>query len=383
MRRASGAKRWCLGAAAAGLGASAAALAFGRAERFWLSWVFWFLYAATVGLGALALVAIEHVANARWSVPLRRAAERIGGLVVFAAPLALVSLFSLPVLYEWARPEAVAENPLLAKKSAWLNVPFFSTRAVACAALWIFSHRALVGGSILQDRTKDPALTVRARRFAPAFLAILAATLTILAFDWVSSLEPEWYSDVFGVYLFAGSFLAGLAATALAVLWLRSRGRLPGVRFDHLYNLGGFLFAFTVFWSYIAFAQYMLIWYANIPEEVFWYAERVGGSWRPVALALALVHFAIPFFALVTRDAKGDPRRLGWVAALVLAAHALDLYWLLFPSLGVGPVFGWEEASVALFFLGAGFGWVSREMRRGEDMPVGDPFLAEGLEFRL
>lgn len=380
MRRAIGARAIFLGAAAAGLLAS---FAFGRAERFWLNWIFWFLYAATVGLGALTLVALEHVANARWSVPLRRVAERVGGLAVFAAPLAALGLFSLPVLYEWARPEAVAEHPAIAKKAAWLNVPFFSVRAIACAALWIVSHRVLVGGSLLQDRTRDPALTVRARRFAPAFLAILAATITVLAFDWISSLEPEWYSDVFGVYLFAGSFLAGLAAVALAVLWLRSRGRLPGVRRDHLYNLGGFLFAFTVFWSYIAFAQYMLIWYGNIPEEVVWYEERIAGAWRPVALALALVHFAIPFFALITRDAKGDPRRLGRVAALVLVAHALDLYWLLFPALGEGPAFGWEEAAAAAFFLAAGFAWISREMRRGEDMPVGDPFLEEGLEFRL
>jgi hypothetical protein len=155
------------------------------------------------------------------------------------------------------------------------------------------------------------------------------------------------------------------------------------VRFDHLYNLGGFLFAFTVFWSYIGFAQYMLIWYANVPEEVVWYQHRIDGSWRFLVLALAVLHFCIPFFALVPRDAKGDPRRLRWVAMTVLLAHALDLYWMVFPVLGTSPVFGIWEVSFGLFFVSASLLWIRRSMARGADMPVGDPFLKEGLEFRL
>jgi hypothetical protein len=379
----SGGSKVPLGAAAIGLAGSTAAFFALGPERFWINWIFWFIFLLTVGLGALFVVAVEHLVNARWSVPIRRASERVAGLILLAAPLGLVALFSLPSLYEWTRPEVVAARPMLAGKSGWLNIPFFSIRTVVCVVLWIVSYRILVGGSFRQDETRDPAQTVRARRFAPIFMIIFALTITLVAFDWVSSLEPEWYSDIFGVYIFGGSFLAGLAATTLVVLHLEARGRLRGVRFDHRYNLGGFLFAFTVFWSYIAFAQYMLMWYANLPEEVFWYKDRIDGAWLPVTLALALVHFVIPFFALSTRDSKGDPRRLRWVAILVLAAHALDLYWLLFPFLGKTPVLGWGEVAFALLFLGAGLAWVGVQMRRGADMPVGDPFLAEGLEFRL
>jgi hypothetical protein len=214
-------------------------------------------------------------------------------------------------------------------------------------------------------------------------MAIFALSITLVAFDWISSLEPEWYSDIFGIYIFAGAFLGGLAATSIAVVHLMDRGRLPGVRPDHLYNLGGFIFAFTVFWSYIGFAQYMLMWYANMPEEIFWYQQRIEGPWLGMVGLLALVHFVVPFFALIPRDTKGHPRRLRRAAVVILIAHFLDLYWLVFPVVGDSPVFWWPEASFALLFLGVTLLWVRKSMTRGEDMPVGDPFLKEGLEFRL
>jgi hypothetical protein len=274
-------------------------------------------------------------------------------------------------------------SEIVVRKAVWLNPTFFIIRVVACLILWFISYRVLVGGSLRQDHTKDWRITKRARRFAPAFMAILAFTITIVGFDWISSLEPEWYSDMFGVYVFAGTFLTGLAATSLVVIYMKSRGRLPGIRFDHLYSLGAFIFAFTVFWSYIAFSQYMLIWYANLPEEVTFYKHRIEGAWKPVALALAIFHFLVPFFAVITRDVKGNPRRLLWVSILVLAAQALDLYWMVFPHLGDAPILGWTELAFGIFFLALGMWWVRWAMGFGADMPIGDPFLKEGLEFRL
>ena len=367
----------------AAVGAVGVASSFvAQPERFWANWLLWFVFVLTIGLGSLFIVALGHLVGARWSVPIRRAPERLAGLVVFAAPMALVALSSLPVLYPWARPEA-ALHPAIAGKAPWLNVPFFAGRALACFALWILAYRILTGGSVRQDQTKDPAFSVSAKRFAPVFMVIFALSITLVAFDWISSLEPEWYSDIFGVYIFAGTFLAGLAASSLALLYLMDRGRLPGVRADHLYNLGGFMFAFTVFWSYIGFAQYMLMWYADMPEEIFWYKQRIEGPWLNVILLVAVVHFLVPFFALVARDRKGDPRRLRWVAMLVLAAHFLDLYWLILPVVGTSPPLSWPEVSFALCFIGLVLLWVRRSMTIGADMPIGDPLLNEGLEFRL
>jgi hypothetical protein len=355
---------------------------FSSPERFWLNWIVWSLFLLTTGLGCLFIVALEHVVGARWSIPLRRIPERLSGLTLMMIPAVLIALASLNYLYPWTDPE-VLENPIVGGKEVWLNVPFFIARVVACIALWALSYLIFVRGSIRQDRHGDPRFNLRVRRFAPLFMFMFAITLTVVAFDWISSLEPIWYSDIFGVYLFTGSFLAGLAATTLAVLYLKTRGRLPAVRADHIYNLGGFLFAFIVFWSYIGFAQYMLMWYANIPEEVFWYQARLSGGWGLLLIALAFFHFIVPFFVLMARNAKSDPRFLSIAALLVLSSHLLDLYWMIFPTLEGPYVIGWQELSFALLFIAVALLWIKRSMKHGEDMPVGDPMLREGLEFRL
>ena len=369
------------GAAAGLVGVLATGFAAGW-ERFWANWILWFLFLLTIGLGCLFLVALEHVVGAKWSVPLRRVPERLSSLALLMGPALLLALVSLPVLYPWTRP-AAHDNPILAGKAVWLNVPFFVARVAACIGLWWLSYSILVGGSVRQDRDKDLRFSVRARRFAPVFMVVFGITITIVAFDWIASLEPEWYSDVFGVYIFAGTFLAGLAATTLAVLYLLARGKLTGVQPDHVYSLAGFLFAFTVFWAYIGFAQYLLMWYANMPEEVFWYKERLQGLWGALLLLLAVFHFLVPFVVLIPRAAKTEPKRLAWIAVVMLVAHWLDLYWMVFPVLGKGPIFSWPELSFAMFFISASLLWCLRLMARGATMPVGDPFLREALEFRL
>jgi len=356
--------------------------ALAGAERFWANWILWFLFFFTMALGCLFIVAIEHLVAARWSVPIRRLPERLATLLLPVVPVALIALGAVPVLFPGAKPEAL-QNKLLAGKALWLGLPFFSLRTLICLGLCLLGLAVLVRGSLRQDKTKDPLFNVKARKFAPAFMAIFALVITVAAFDWISGLTPEWYSDIFGVYLFAGGFLAALAGTVLALGRLQAQGRLQAVRRDHRYNLGAFLFAFTVFWSYIGFAQYMLMWYANLPDEVVWYQVRLQGGWHAVTIALAVLHFVVPFFALVTRDAKGDPRRLAWVAILMLASHALDLYWLVFPVLGKGVLFSWPELSFILFFICGALLWVRQALNWGEDMPVGDPFLQKGLEFHL
>lgn len=368
--------------AALGLAGVLTAFFLCSGERFWINWILWFLFLMTIGLGALFIVALEHLVGARWSIPLRRIPERVSSLILLMAPVALLALLSLDAVYPWANPQNL-KDPLIAGKTPWLQAQFFSWRVVACLCLWVLAYGMFVWGSLRQDRNRDPRFTLRARRLAPLFMIAFGITITVVAFDWIMSLEPAWYSDIFGVYIFAGTFLAGLAATVFAVLYLQKIGRLPDIGPDHLYNLGGFLFAFTVFWSYIGFAQYMLMWYANMPEEVFWYQERLQGGWGGLLLVLAIVHFLIPFFVLIPREAKSNPRILSRIAVLMLLAHWLDLYWMLFPSVEPGLIFSWPELSFALLFLGGGLLWMRQALGWGEDMPIGDPRLQEGLEFRL
>jgi hypothetical protein len=351
-------------------------------ERFWINWIFWFVLVFTVGIGSLFIVALQHLVSARWSIPIRRVPERLATLLLPVTPVALIGLAAVPVLFPGARPEAI-HNKILAGKAFWLSLPFFSVRTVLILCLSLMALAILVRGSMRQDKSRDPQFSVRAKRFAPLFMVLFAFIVTLVAFDWIAGMVPEWYSDIFGVYLFVGSFLSALASTTLAVIYLKSQSRLTDVRRDHLYSLGTFTFAFTVFWSYIAFAQYMLMWYANLPDEVNWYRDRLHGGWHVVTVSLAIAHFIIPFFALSTRDAKSNPKRLLKVGLAMLGAHMLDMYWLIFPVLGIGPVFSWPEVSFALMFLGGCFLWIRKALTWGEDMPIGDPFLREGLEFHL
>ena len=351
-------------------------------ERFWVNWLVWTLFLLTLGLGNLFLVALERLVGAHWSVPMRRVPERIASLIPLGIVLLLIALLGVPSIFPWTFP-AAEHNPILVAKAAWLNFPFFAIRLVVCAAVWMLFYFFYVRGSSRQDQSKDPAFTVRARRLAPAFMVVFFFTVTILAFDWISGLEPEWYSDMFGVYLFAGSFISAIAAMIVGVLSLMRRGRLPGVQTKHVFNLGTLGLAFTVFFAYIGFAQYMLIWYANLPEEVVWFKHRTEGAWQPVALLLPLLHFFIPFFLLIGSVGKKHAATLRVAALAILLGHFVDLYWLIFPVLGPVPLFGWPELAMACLFLGLGFLQIGRAMGRGADMPVGDPLLSRGLEWQL
>ena len=377
---------WVPVAGAVGLLGLLATLAVQRdLPRFFANWVMWLVILLSMGLGALFTVALEHVVAARWSVPLRRVPERLSSILGLVVPVALIGLLSLvmqPSLYPWAAPEA-RSDAILAGKAVWLNPGFFSLRVLLCFVLWGIFYLALVKGSIRQDEGRNAGFAAHARRNSVLFLLVYAPTITLVAFDWVMSLEPKWHSTIFGVYLFSGSLLSGLAAITLGVLHLKRAGRLPGVGPDHLYNLGGLMFAFTCFWTFIAISQFLLMWYANLPEEVIWFVHRSQHGWWAVALLLALAHFIVPFFALLSRDAKSDEARLSWVSMWILGAHALDIYFLVMPSLGRGILVGAMEIFAALFFIAAATGWAARSMRLGADMPTGDPNLSAGLEFHL
>ncbi len=365
-----------------GGGGVVAAYFVAGAHRFWANWILWFTFMVCLALGSLFLIALQHMTGARWSIPVRRAPERIAMLTPWLVPVAIVALFSMPVVFSWTQPNAASITPIVLKEH-WLNYPFFIIRLAVCLGVWVLSYVILVRGSVRQDVTKDPSITVRLHRYSPVFMVLLAITITSFAFDWVSSLEATWYSDIFGVYLFAGAVTTSLAAASLAVIWMQRRGRLPGVTEDHLYNLGGLLFGFTIFWAYIAFSQYLLQWYANIPEEVFWFHQRTFGSMEPVFVLLGLGHFFVPLLALMSREDKKKWKRLRWVSVWVIFMEFVDMFWLISPILGRGLHLGWPELAFALFFVSGALLIVGHAMTVGDDMPVGDPFLNEGLGFHL
>jgi hypothetical protein len=341
------------------------------------------LFLASIGSGSLFLIALEYVGGAVWSVPIRRVTEFIAGIIPVIPIVAVPLLANLHEVFHWTHPEAVLADHVLAGKSPYLNVPFFIFRFLLIFALWSLFYLLFFRNSTRQDITRSQRLTRRNIRLGAIFLPVFAVTITITAVDWGMSLEPHWYSTIFGVYYFSGTVLAAIAATTLIVVLFQGSGFFPLLARDHLYSLGALLFVFINFWAYIAFSQFLLIWYANLPEETYWFMARWKGGWEYFSVFLILIHFVVPYFALLAQDAKMNPKRLKIMSVWILVAHFCDLYWLVIPSYSESFFFGWMEIGYPFLAVGIVLVVLMVMVRRYNLIPIGDPKLERGLSFRL
>ncbi len=342
-----------------------------------------FLFLTSVGAGALFLIALEYIAGAVWSVPMRRVNEFLASLIPFAALMALPLFFHLHDLFPWVNTETVAHDTLLKVKEPYLNVNFFTVRFVVIFGSWTLFFYLFTRNSLKQDTDKDQKRTKFNIGLAAAFIPTFAIGLTSIAIDWAMSLEPHWYSTIYGVYYFSGTVLAGVSAATYIIVKLHVHGYFPQLRRDHFYSLGTLMFVFVNFWAYIAFSQFLLIWYANLPEETYWFIARWKNGWEYISILLIVVHFAVPYFMLLSQDSKMDLKRLKFISIWLLFAHLLDLYWLVMPSFSASPVLTWMEISFPILIIGLVcivFVW---KMKRQNLIPIGDPKLGRGLEFRL
>jgi hypothetical protein len=317
----------------------------------------------------------------------RRLAEGIAANAALMAVLGLllvglVTAGGVP-LFAWMDPQYVAHEPVVAKKAPYLNPGFFAARALVCFAVWTFLGVWFLRQSLRQDESGDPALTTRMQKVAAPGMILFAITLTVGAVDFLMSLEPAWFSTIFGVYYFSGSALASFAALILFGWLLQRSGRLASVlTVEHYHDLGKLMFAFTVFWTYIAFSQYMLYWYANIPEETLWFEERQTGGWAPFSVFLLAGRFLAPFLALISRVPKRRKPLLALTAVWVLFMHWMDMYYLAMPHASPGRV-PWNLLDVTAF-LGVGGLFVATLARQLGDrslIPRRDPRLVESLAF--
>ncbi len=350
-----------------------------------------FSFVWTVCLGSLLLVALHHLTSAVWSVVLRRVME------LFASRIGLVAILFLPLLiiayvghetgmFPWLTPEVAADH-IVHGKAPYLNLPFFTLRAVLFFAIWFLFGKFFVGRSIKQDNTTgDERSTLLMRKLSAPFVILFAFTITFAGIDWLMSQSPLWYSTMFGVYIFSGMIVSALAAITLSAYKMIDSGRLgQGIINDnHIYNLGTLMFAFTVFWGYIAFSQYFLIWYANMPEESFYMVQRVEGGWLNVTVLLALVRFVIPFMLLLSRRAKTLRSRLIAMSIVILFGQLLDLYWLIMPQIHESePTVGWQEIGPVLFCSGVFLLTIGSFLGKHKAIAVGDPLLEKSIWFQL
>ena len=372
------------GAILLALGVVAVVLAFGlQPVRASFGAVILYLMMVSIAVGSLFLVALEYISGATWSVPMRRANEFLAGLTPFLVLLVIPLLLHIHDLFHWSHRSALQADELLRSKAPYLNVTFFVIRTVGVLAIWSLFAALFVRNSTTQDVSRDPRLTKRNIALSAGFMPVFAFTITVTALDWGMSLEPHWFSTIYGIYFFSGTVIAALAAGTLVVLSLQRSGAFPELRPDHYYSLGALLFGFVNFWAYIAFSQFMLIWYANLPEETGWFMARWTNGWQYVSVLLIVVHFLVPYFGLLSQESKMNPARLRFMAIWLLAAHALDLYWLVMPTYAPGITAGWVELGFPLVGVGMVLLLLSWKSKRYNVVPVGDPKLQRGLDFRL
>jgi len=284
-------------------------------------------------VGCLAFLMLHHLVGGRWGFMIQRVLEAAIQTLPLMALLFIPLFFGLPDLYPWARTEMVAADPLLQQKAAYLNIPFFVGRTVAYFAVWIVLGRLLVTWSLQQDRSADDTLTLRLQRLSGPGLVLFGLTVSFAAIDWIMSLEPKWYSTIFGMIFMVSFGLAALALAILATRFLASEKPLAQVVSpDRWHDLGNLLLALVMFWAYLNFSQFLLIWSANLAEEIPWYLHRIGGGWEWVAIALILFQFALPFVLLLSRNTKRKSQTLAVVAGAILLMHWLDTLWMVSPS---------------------------------------------------
>ncbi len=367
---------------AAGVGIVACAIGF-FVDRpvFFRAYLIAWLLVTGVALGCMAIAMLHHLSRGGWGLMIRRTLEAATRTLPIVFVLALPLVFGMRDLYSWARPEVVAADPILQAKHPYLNVPFFWIRLTAFFLIWGFFAFRLNRASLAQDRGADPALTRRMQMISAPGLVIYCALATFAAVDWLMSLQPHWFSTMYGVYFFGSQGLAGMAFVITFAAYLAQRRPMDQVLTRHFFHdYGKLLLTFVMLWAYFSFSQFLIIWAGNEPEEIVWFVRRLSHGWGVIAIGLVVLHFALPFALLLSRDLKRNPRLLGGVALGMLAMRWIDLYWQVEPAFHQGTFyFHWLHLAALLAVGGLWLAAFLAELKKRPLLPINDPYLPEAL----
>lgn len=338
-----------------------------------------------ISLGALAFYAIQRAAQAGWSPLLFRIMEGItsylvpGGIIVFV--ILVLSVLHMNHLFVWMDAEVVAHDALLQGKAGYLNPTFFLIRAVIFLGGWIAYREYSRKLSLAQDEATDDRNFKMNFRISAAFLVFYLISESIMSWDWIMSVDPHWFSTLFGWYIFASMFVSGITVIAMVTIYMKSKGYLPEVNDSHIHDLAKFMFGISIFWTYLWFSQFMLIWYSNIPEEVTYYVTRIADYKLPF-FGMVVMNFVFPLLLLMNSDFK----RINWFVVLagivILAGHYLDIFNAIMPAtVGDQWYIGLTEISAILFFAGLFIFWVFRAIASAPLLPKRNPFIEESKHF--
>ncbi|TGK10197.1 hypothetical protein EHO60_10140 [Leptospira fletcheri] len=354
----------------------------GHSNPAWSAYLVGTFFILGISISGIFFTALGHITGAHWPVTLRRITEGYGTFLPVVGVLFLILIAGAHDLYEWTHEEAVAHDHLLQHKKPLLNIGLFSGILVFLATAWSTFGYLFYKRSVTQDKDKDVKHTKFNARLSGGFLVFFALSFSLVSFEVIMSLTPHWFSTMFGVYCFAAAYQAGLSSFVVAAYFLKKKGFLGNlVNENHIHDLGKFMLGFTVFWAYVGFSQFMLIWYANIPEETFFFEQRLTGGWEYLTLAIPAIKFAVPFFLLLNRPNKRDIDFLVKVALWILFTQATEIFWLVYPANFVDFSLGGYIVSLGTVIGMVGlFGLVLlKRLEKAPLIPVGDPRLEECL----
>jgi hypothetical protein len=352
-------------------------------DQFVHSWLIGFLFCLGLTLGSLALLMLQHLSGGQWGLVSRRIFEAATRTLPIVALFFIPVLLRLPVIFEWARPEAV-NNAVIQAKAGYLNQGFFIVRAVFYFAFWMLLMVLLNRWSAEQDRGEatTPADSVRFRAVSGPGLLFLVLTVTFASVDWIMSLDPEWFSTIFGLLTIAGWGLTSFALTIVVLAMIQGSGGTTEIlKPRHFHDLGKLMLAFVMLWAYLSFSQFLIIWSGNLPEEIPWYVKRTTGSWGYIAIALVVGHFMLPFLLLLSQDLKKRGKLLSRVAVFIIGMRLVDLIWLVEPEFRPGTSFPihWLDITVPIGLLGIWLFLFTRNLRSRALLPVNDPYFKEAF----
>lgn len=357
-------------------------------KAFFHSYLANFMYCLSFCLGALFFVMVQHLTRASWSASIRRLAELLAITIpwwalLFLPILAMVLFTPSGALYAWNKGAGAGLGDIVESKLVYLNPSFFAIRTIVYFAIFTLAARVYFKLSRQQDETGDTEISLKLQRWAGPFIMIFALAVNFAAFDWMMSTDAAWFSTIYGVYLFGASMLSFFSVMIITCFLLQRNGRIEKlVTVEHFHDMAKFQFGFIVFWAYIAFSQFLLYWYANIPEETLWYKERMAHGWEYVGLLLIVFHFVVPFFGTLSRHVRRNKTAMACWAGLILVMHWLDLMFLIMPN--VGHLTAMLVVGHFLCWIGMSSIFVALFLWRVGDTPVvatKDPWLPEALAY--
>jgi hypothetical protein len=360
----------------AGLAIGAAgSLVLGAWTAFFQSYLMAYMFCLGITLGCLALGMVHQLSGGAWGVVLRRPIGAAARVLPVLTALFIPILFGMHRLYIWTHADVVAADEIIRHKQLYLNTPFFIIRAIVYFAVWNGISFVLNRWSLEQDRTGDPRIARRMQRISAIGLLAYGLTITFASFDWLMSIEPDWYSTIYGVLIIGGQGLSAMAFLILAIAWLSRRPPLDEIIVsEHFHDAGNLTLAFVMLWAYFAFSQYLIIWAGNLPKEIAWYQHRLQTSWRVVGILLVVFHFAVPFLVLLSRTVKKQATTLARVAAAILLARIVDLFWLIAPDFHTGgATISWQDILLPVSMFSLWIGCFIWQLRGRAILPVYDP----------